>query len=136
MPKVHSLQGRGGGRLLLPVATTILLLLLHAPFLPGVYLWDIPTVSLYLAISNHVAAAAVLSLTLSAGISPRPCVRRRFLLIQPSSPLPLAPQSQTSVTTPPPHHPPRPSPSPAAGSLPGGRGAAYAPLNPSPPLVG
>jgi len=31
------------------------------------YLWDIPPVLLYLAISNHVAAAATLSLTLSAG---------------------------------------------------------------------
>jgi len=31
---------------------------------------------------------------------PRLCVRRRFLHIQPPSPPPLAPQSQTSVTTP------------------------------------
>jgi len=99
----------------------------HIPAPSGVYLWDIPTVSLYLAISNHVAAAAVLSLTLSlsAGISiPRPCVRRRFLHIQPPSPLPLAPQSQMSVATPlrPTHPPPRPSPSPSpapvASSLP------------------
>ena len=34
------------------------------------YLWDIPPVSLYLAISNHVAAAAALSLTLSARANP------------------------------------------------------------------
>jgi len=33
---------------------------------PGVYLWDIPPESLYLAISNHVVAAAAQSLTLSA----------------------------------------------------------------------
>jgi len=38
----------------------------------SVYLWDIPTVSLYLAISNHAAAAAVLSLTLSSGLSSAP----------------------------------------------------------------
>jgi len=36
------------------------------PLASGVYLWDIPTVLLYLylAISDHVAATAVLSLTL------------------------------------------------------------------------
>jgi len=58
-----------------------------------VYLWDIPPVSLYLAISNHVAAAATLSLTLSAG--PLGACSR-IPHIQPPSPLsPLAPQSQS-----------------------------------------
>jgi len=93
---------------------------------PGVYLWDIPipTVSLYLAISNHVAAAAVavLSLTLSAGISPAPvCAVVSSISNHLAAPDLLAPQlSQTSVTTttPPPHPPPRPSPSPAVSSLP------------------
>jgi len=83
---------------------------------PGVYLWDIPPVSLYLAISNHVAAAATLSLTLSAG--PLGACRR-IPHIQPPRPSPLsplAPQSQSPHLRA--HPPPRSSPSPAAISLP------------------
>ena len=63
------------------------------------YLWDIPLVSLYLAISNHVAAAATLCLTLSAGPLLGAC--SRIPHIQPPSPLsPLAPQSQSPYLRP------------------------------------
>jgi len=49
---------------------------------PGVYFWDISTVSLHLAISNHVAAAAVLSLSLSTGTPPAPvCAVVSFIYI-------------------------------------------------------
>jgi len=60
-----------------------------------VYLWDIPPVSLYLAISNHVAAAATLSLTLSAGPLGA-CSRIPHIQPPRPNPLsPLAPQSQS-----------------------------------------
>jgi len=88
---------------------------------PGVYLRDIPTVSLYLAISNHVAAAAVLSLTISAGISPAPVCAVISFISNHLAPSPShhSHRSQTSVTTPPPTLPRvHPSPSPAASSLP------------------
>ena len=55
---------------------------------PGVYLWHIPPVSLYLAVSNHAAAAATLSLTLSAG--PLGACSR-IPHIQPPRPSPLSP---------------------------------------------